>query len=105
MVLCLSKFLRSMQIARIFLSADSNIMGLRCPGGPGFFPGFGSSISIPSLTSVWNSPVSAMMLYISAIPSHMVSGPYFISSLLSSSIPALFPVFSLFTAFSISLYL
>ena len=102
LVLSLSKFLRSKQIARIFLSTDSNIMGLRCPGGPGFFSGFGRGIRIPSLTSVGNSPVSPMMLYISAIPSHMVSGPYFIGSLLSSSIPALFPVFSLFTAFSIS---
>ena len=54
-------------IAKIFLSTESKIIGLRFLTGPFGFPGFGNGIKFPNESSVGLFPVSAMSLRISAM--------------------------------------
>ena len=50
----------SLLVANIFLKIDSKITGLRFLTGPLGFPGLGSGISWPRVSSVGFFPVSAM---------------------------------------------
>ena len=65
------------------------MVGLRFPGGSCFFPGFGKGISFPCFISFGCSPVFAISLKISAMPSHSISGPYLTISALRLSTPGL----------------
>ncbi len=91
-----------MHIASIFRSTDRIINGLRWPGGPGFSPSLGSSISIPSLISSGKVPISAISLKMSAIHLCISICPHLIISPLKLSIPGLSHFLKHFTAFCIS---
>ena len=56
-----------MHIARIFRSVDSNMIGLKCPCGPAFLPGFRIRTNIPFFLSSANFPVATISLYTSEI--------------------------------------
>ena len=77
-ILC--RHLLSMHIARIFSSADSNMIGLKCSGVPALLPGFGIGTKIPFFISSANFPVSAISLYMSEISLLISFGPHFSSS-------------------------
>ena len=76
-------------LARIFLSVDNRITGLRFSAGPLGFPGFCRGVSCPSLISLGYSPVSARVLSSNTISSLISPGAYFKYSARSLSHPLL----------------
>ena len=62
------------QIARIFLSVDHSMIGLKFAGGPCGFPGLGSGSSTPSITSFEMLPVFAISLKMYAICWYTILG-------------------------------
>ena len=81
-------------IARIFLSMDKSIIGLRLVSGPLCFPGFCSGVRIPSLISFGYSPVLDISFRIFVISVDVISPPSFSCSALMLSPPALLLFFS-----------
>ena len=90
--------IQNIQIARIFLSMDSSMIGLRFAGGPCGFPGIGNGTSTSSITSSGMLPVFAISLKISAICWYTV----LIISALMLCITVLLLFFNLLTDFHIS---
>ena len=99
----LSLILLVIHAARILRREESRIIGLRFDGRPFALFGFWSGFNMSYVTSFGMSPVSAMLLYILAIRSCILSGAYFISSTGISSHPGLSFGFILAIAFRISL--
>ena len=89
-------------IAKIFLKTDNKITGLRFFGGPLGFPGFGSGMSCPNVSSVGFFPVSAILLRMSAIWSCIMFGLCLTSSAWILSHPVLLLSFSPFAALNTS---
>ena len=99
----LSLILLVIHAGRILHREESRIIGLRFDGGPFVLFDFWIDFNVPYVTSFGMSPVSAMLLYILAICSFILSGAYFISLTGISSQPGLLIGFSLTIAFRISL--
>ena len=97
-LLNLYQYLSIKQMARIFLSTDSKMIGLRFSGGPLVFPGFCNGIRMPCLISFGKVPVSAMLFIMLAISWCNSSGAYFTCSAYIWSMPQLLLFFSLFAA-------
>ncbi len=84
---------------RTFFRMDSNMMGLRFPSGPGFFPGFGSDTRICFLIYFENYPVFSLLFSSSAIPLCSILWPYLITSAFIWSHLGVLLFFSVVTAF------
>ena len=78
--LIVAKLLLTTIIAKIFLSMDRSIIGLRFLTGPFGLPGLGRGISCPKLSSKGLFPVSAMLFRICAICSKTISGLFLTNS-------------------------
>ena len=89
------------QIVSNFLNTDKSIIGRKFPGGPFFFPGFGSGVRMPILSSSGGFPSFAVVLSMCYIFVNR-RGAYFICSACMSSIPLLLPFFMLLAASYIS---
>ena len=77
-------------MTRIFCRIDDGMIGFKCSGGPAFLPGFGRRANVPFSISAGKFPVSAISLYMSAIPLLISLGSHFSSSALMFSTPTLF---------------
>ena len=89
-------------MARIFLSVDNKITGLRFSAGPLGFPGFCRGVSCPSFISLGYSPVSAILLSSNTITSLISLWAYFKCSARNLSHPLLLLFFNDLIAFPIS---
>ena len=64
LVFNLSQVRLMMQIVSNFLNTDKSIIGRKFPGGPFFFPGFGSGVRMPILSSSGGFPSFAVVFNI-----------------------------------------
>ena len=80
------------------------MIGRRCSGGHVFFPGFGSGVKMPILSSSGGFPsfVYNVLCFREQLVAHILGDPYFICSACMSSIPLLLPLFMLLAALYIS---
>ena len=67
LVFNLSQVRLKRQIVSKFLNNDKRTIGRKFPGGPFFFPGFGSGVRMPILSSSGGFPSFAVVFSICAI--------------------------------------